>query len=811
MAEVFQTVYQGNGGRVDIGSTYTQNIDNNTSTITVKAYVVKTNSSYYSYGLSPQNFTLTVNGTATTIGWTFDFRNMTTDVRYLIMTTTRTVTHNADGSIGNVSTSVYCATGTDGLGTISGSGSIALATIPRASMPSLGVLDNDIGNIITIYTNRASTSFTHTISYTFGSASGTLATGVTTSYSWTTPASLANQIPTSVSGSGNITVKTYSGTTLIGTNSIGFDITVPNTASYQPTASTPSKAISGTGRDSVIAKYVQNISKVVTSFTATAQGGATINSSSINVKHSTNANSMTISGTSGTSGVLTLGGTYTITTTTTDSRGRSKTSSTTFVVETYAIPKITTYTAIRNATPSTTVNNNAVGTYTYMAGSNPLSVNISKKLTTVATYTSLNTTAGTTSGTFTNTYVSTLNTDSLSYHFKLVISDSFGNTATSVLTVSTASIALSIKSDVGIGVGKVWEQGALDVGGVTYFNGIVNHKNGTAVMQTNMGSYYNSSPTNTGAIWIDIGTQNIMFNTKINIRSYNYLANIEAGGYTYVATNRWHSIHVTGSSSNGALNVRFATATTTVGSNRYIVIGDSNTVWGGYLAVVVEEATVGLGVGFTSPFTITVSASYPTNINSTVNVAGANYSSGTLNIGGPSVSETGVNLRSGVKLAKIFYRESDHHFGFYLQNSTNLAIRLRYNGTDWNVEGGANLTINGQRVITVVDNAYGSNANGSYLKFEDGTLICWGQEIYTYVNTSWYHGTWTYPHAFIATPPHVSGNRTAESFNNYYIDGAALGLAGHTTSCYGRLFSSSSSMPSGLSPLIRMMAIGRWK
>jgi len=397
---------------------------------------------------------------------------MTTGTRYLITTTTRTVSHNADGSIGNVSTSVYCATGTDGLGTISGSGSIALATIPRASVPSLGVLDNDIGNIITIYTNRASTSFTHTISYTFGSASGTLATGVTTSYSWTTPTSLANQIPTSVSGSGNITVETYSGTTLIGTNSIGFDITVPNTASYQPTASTPSKAISGTGRDSVIAKYVQNISKVVTSFTATAQGGATINSSSINVKRqSDNANSMTISGVTGTSETLTLSGTYIITATTTDSRGRSKTATTTFVVEVYAIPKITTYTAIRNATTSTTVNNNAVGTYTYMAGSNPLSVNISKKLTSVATYTSLNTTAGTTSGTFANTYVSTLNTDSLSYHFKLTISDSFGNTATSVLTVSTAKVALSIKKDEGIGVGKVWERGALDVGGDASIDG----------------------------------------------------------------------------------------------------------------------------------------------------------------------------------------------------------------------------------------------------------------------------------------------------------------------------------------------------
>jgi len=199
MAETFFTIYTGEAGRVDIGYDYTQNVANNTTALTVKAYLVKTNGAYTSFNNYHKTFTLTVNGTATLIAFDFDFRNMSTGVRYLITTASRTISHNSDGSVGNVPVSVYYKSDTSGLGTVSGSTSIAISTIPRASTPTLSATTTAIGSAVTINTNRASSSFTHAITYSFGSASGTIATGVGTSYSWTLPASLANQIPNTTS------------------------------------------------------------------------------------------------------------------------------------------------------------------------------------------------------------------------------------------------------------------------------------------------------------------------------------------------------------------------------------------------------------------------------------------------------------------------------------------------------------------------------------------------------------------------------------------------------------------------------------
>ncbi|MBF7097572.1 hypothetical protein IWB18_10550 [Alkalibacter sp. M17DMB] len=83
-----------------------------------------------------------------------------------------------------------------------------------------------MGNAVTINTNRASTSFTHTISYSFGTASGTIATGVGASYAWTVPLSLVSAISGS-SGTCTITLKTYSGATLVGTKTATMTLVKP--------------------------------------------------------------------------------------------------------------------------------------------------------------------------------------------------------------------------------------------------------------------------------------------------------------------------------------------------------------------------------------------------------------------------------------------------------------------------------------------------------------------------------------------------------------------------------------------------------
>lgn len=137
--------------------------------------------------------------------------------------TTR-IYHNSDG------TKTFSA---DGGGTIywyetwqTGSGSWGLPTIPRASSGSGG--SGNIGATTTIYINRASAGFVHTLTYTFGSLSGTIATNVGTSVNWVIPVSFYTQIPTSNTGTGTITCYTYSNGVHIGTSSWQFTANVVN-------------------------------------------------------------------------------------------------------------------------------------------------------------------------------------------------------------------------------------------------------------------------------------------------------------------------------------------------------------------------------------------------------------------------------------------------------------------------------------------------------------------------------------------------------------------------------------------------------
>jgi hypothetical protein len=82
----------------------------------------------------------------------------------------------------------------------------------------------NIGTNTTISITRDNKNYTHTITYKFGSATGTIATKTTqTSIVWSPTAStLYAQIPNAVSGYGTITCQTYNGNTLIGTTTAGF-------------------------------------------------------------------------------------------------------------------------------------------------------------------------------------------------------------------------------------------------------------------------------------------------------------------------------------------------------------------------------------------------------------------------------------------------------------------------------------------------------------------------------------------------------------------------------------------------------------
>ena len=146
-----------------------------------------------------------------------------------------------------------------------------------ASKPSLSKTSFDMGTAVTIYTNRQSSVATHTLRYSFFSSNGTIATGVTTSCTWTPPVSLAAQIPNATSGWGTILCDTYVNGSLVSTNTCAFQLTVP--ASVVPSISSMLRIAEATaGIADRFGGYVRTRSKLSVSITAAGAQGSSISS-----------------------------------------------------------------------------------------------------------------------------------------------------------------------------------------------------------------------------------------------------------------------------------------------------------------------------------------------------------------------------------------------------------------------------------------------------------------------------------------------------------------------------------------------------
>ena len=190
------------------------------------------------------------------------------------------IAHNSDGSksftVSGFSGWIYNS-GT----TYASSQTFTLPTIPRASSVSCSTAN--IGSNATITINRASNSFTHTLTYVFGSLNGTIATKTSsTNISWTIPTTFYGEIPNAKSGWGTITCQTYNGSTLIGSKSTSFTATVSESNSkptLSPTVSdSNTTTVALTGNSSKFIKYYSNAS-VATG--AQARNSATLKSQKI--------------------------------------------------------------------------------------------------------------------------------------------------------------------------------------------------------------------------------------------------------------------------------------------------------------------------------------------------------------------------------------------------------------------------------------------------------------------------------------------------------------------------------------------------
>lgn len=204
---------------------------------------------------------------------------------------------------------------------------------------TLTVSNGTIGTALSIGINRNNASYTDTITYSFGTASGTIATKTSSdSVSWTPPLSLASEIPNASTGTCTLTCTTYNGNTVIGTTTKTITLTVP-----QSLAPTVSVSYADTIAQCLTwGIYVQSRSKLAFSITASGQQGATIAS------YSTSVNGTSYNSASFTTDVLLYNGTNTYTVTVTDSRGLQTVSTGTFSVVAYSNPSLTLTLCDRN-------------------------------------------------------------------------------------------------------------------------------------------------------------------------------------------------------------------------------------------------------------------------------------------------------------------------------------------------------------------------------------------------------------------------------------------------------------------------------
>ena len=113
------------------------------------------------------------------------------------------------------------------------------------SSPTVSSSSVNLGSAVTITTNRLTPSATHTLSYAFGSTTGTIATDVGASTSWTPSLSLAAQIPNATSGLCTIYCTTYVGGVQTGYSTVSLTLNVPSTVVPTISSVTASEATAG--------------------------------------------------------------------------------------------------------------------------------------------------------------------------------------------------------------------------------------------------------------------------------------------------------------------------------------------------------------------------------------------------------------------------------------------------------------------------------------------------------------------------------------------------------------------------------------
>ena len=444
-----------------------QSITANTSTVKWRMTVSRIGA-YYTHNHQGDS-TLSLNLDGQNVHYSYPTWE-TSGEEYTLASGSSTINHNADGT---KTLPISCTFNpNNGLhGTITVSASLSLTTIPRSS--SVSVSPGVIGNSVTININRSNSNFKHIVRYAWAGKSGTIASNVDTSATWTIPIDFANDIPNSASGTGTIYVDTYSGSTKTGTQSTTFTASVP--ANVKPTFSGVTLSDVNGAAQNLISNsdtFIQVISNIKVAFNgASGSYGSSITGYRAEIVGRNQATSSN----GGSLGIMNYHGTIKIRASVSDSRGRwSDAREVSVTVLEYFAPALSFSIARTGSTSSTlTATRNAKIAPLTVSGSQKNTMTLTFKVARLGT-TNFQVDTGPATGSWTSISSLVNSQANLAGNYLAnqswvvigILEDKFTRTEFMV-NVATESVVLSYDRS-GVGVNKIRERGAFDVKGDIY-------------------------------------------------------------------------------------------------------------------------------------------------------------------------------------------------------------------------------------------------------------------------------------------------------------------------------------------------------
>lgn len=389
------------------------------------------------------------------IAFTFDAFNVADLLNQQSSSVTNTISGISSSSVSLLTTTSTLAGSSISLASQSGTSISVSAYVPPKSTPTLPT-NAVIGTTYSINMNRNKSTYTHTMAYSVGGVIIWSAENIGATASLNAPntdiisiADLCATIPSASYVNGTMTTKTYNGSTLIGTTTQSMNLYVP-TYSVNFTASNVQADNTNTNVPTCV-EYIKNYSNIkssvsnfTTSYSATLQKYVISNGS--NSSERTTDGDLSVAATNTSVKVRGI-----------DSRGVYKDYDSTITLKTYVPPTLTTYNFTRGTNQLTLAYNGAM---TELLNASSVGVNnITIKIyddnqTEKASFTASHTN-GVVNGTQT---ISWANLPAYTFNCSLVITDTFGSSATYPITIATAEVPMDLHwSKKGVAIGKVSE------------------------------------------------------------------------------------------------------------------------------------------------------------------------------------------------------------------------------------------------------------------------------------------------------------------------------------------------------------------